>query len=166
MKERASCSLGMVNKQVEVISIELENSLWECDILGEDTPDKLRSTVLHLLDVNCVLCAGDEHINLCRPGRYTSSQLSFELNSNNIRYLVCHKDSVTKTNRGGLHDMKKEKKINWIHPNSNINRCPVRIVGKYPSLLLSMGLDQPVPHAALPQTPLALIRLGLWFQKC
>ena len=51
-----------------MISLEFENKLWETNVLGEDTLDKLRSTVLYLLGVNCTLRAGDEHYALRRPG--------------------------------------------------------------------------------------------------
>ena len=46
MQERAAQCIGTVNRQAEVISMEFENTLWENKVLGEDTPDKLRSTVL------------------------------------------------------------------------------------------------------------------------
>ena len=74
---------------------------------GGDTPDKLRSTVLYILGVNCALRAGDEHYALRRPGGCTPSQLSFECNGLGVRCLVYKEDTVTKTNRGGIRDMKK-----------------------------------------------------------
>ena len=42
-------------------SLEFEEKLWSDNILGEDSPDKLCSTVLYLLGVNCALRAGDKH---------------------------------------------------------------------------------------------------------
>ena len=131
MQEHAALSIGTVRRQAQVISIEFEEKLWNQNVLGEDTPDKLRSTVLYLLGVNCALRVGDEHYALRRLGGCTSSQLSFEQNSMGVRCLVYREDSVTKTNRGGLRDMKKERKIVWIKPNNNYLRCPVRIVEKY-----------------------------------
>ena len=135
MQERSARMIGTVRKQAQVISLEYENRLWDTNILGEDTPDKLRDTVLYLLGVNCALRAGDEHYNLRRPSNLWKSQLSFENNEFGIRCLVYHEDTVTKTNKGGLHDMKKERKIVWVKPNSNWQRCPVRIVEKYLRLL-------------------------------
>ena len=64
MKEHAKANIGMVKKQVQFISQVLENSMWQSGILGEDTPDKLRSTVLFLIGVNCGMRAGDEHYEL------------------------------------------------------------------------------------------------------
>ena len=52
MKERALINLGTVKKQANVISTEFEAHLWDSGILGEDNPDKLRSTVLFLLGIH------------------------------------------------------------------------------------------------------------------
>ena len=139
MQERADRAIGTVRKQAEVISIEFENKLWENDILGEQNPDQLRNTVLYMLGVNCALRAGDEHYGLRRPGVDCNSQLTFEENSMNVKCLVYREDRVTKTNRGGLRDMKKERKIVWIKPNKEVKRCPVRLVGKYLSLVPKKG---------------------------
>ena len=49
MQERARRNIGLIRKQAQVISLDFENQLWERNILGEDTPDKLRSTVFVLV---------------------------------------------------------------------------------------------------------------------
>ena len=41
---------------------------------------------------------------------------------------------MTKTNDGGLAHMRKDRKIVWVHPSSNVDRNPVRLVDKYISL--------------------------------
>ena len=51
----------MIKKQAQVISMNFENQLWANNVLGEDTPDRLRNTVLFLLGINLALRAGDEH---------------------------------------------------------------------------------------------------------
>ena len=53
MKERAEANMGMVKKQAEFIPQELELSMWKSGVLGEDSPDKLRATVLFLIGINC-----------------------------------------------------------------------------------------------------------------
>ena len=63
------------------------------------------------------------------------SQLSFRRNKTGIRCLVYQEDTVTKTNDGGLNHMRKDRKIVWVYPNDDPERCPVRIVDKYISLL-------------------------------
>ena len=165
MQERAANLVGTVRKQAQVISLEFEQKLWETNVLGEDSPDKLRSTVLYLLGVNCALQAGDEHYALRRPGGCTSSQLSFESNSLGVKCLVYKEDTVTKTNRGGLHDMKKERKIVWIKPNSDPTRWPIRIVQKYINLLPVGGsrpnlylhsLKKPKPYVWYGESPLGI----------
>ena len=118
MQERALQSLGTLCKQAQVISMENELKMWHLNIFGEDTPDKLPNTVLFLLGVNSALRAWDEHYCLRHPGGCTSYQITFELNELNVRCVVYHEDCVTKTNCGGLKDMKKDRKIVWIKPNS------------------------------------------------
>ena len=88
MKERAQQNLGMVKKQAQFITLEHENQLWDRGVLGEDTPDKLRSTVMYLLGVNLGLRAGDEHYELCRDTSEKPSQLSFERANNGKHCLV------------------------------------------------------------------------------
>ena len=134
MKERAMQNIGMVKHQAQVISYEFENELWSKNILGEDTPDKLRDTVLFLIGINCGLRAGDEHYDLRRESPTLSSQFTFQRNDDG-KYCVVYKEvTVTKTNDGGLNSMRKQRKIVWIYPSENINKCPVRLIDKYVSL--------------------------------
>ena len=135
MKDRASRNIGLIKKQAEVIPCDFQNSLWDTGVLGKDTPDKLRSTVLFLIGINVGLCAGDEHYNLCRDAPGCPSQLSFKQNSEGVRCLVYTEDSVTKTNDGGLRHMQKERKVVWVYPSENSIKCPVRLVDKYMSLV-------------------------------
>ena len=140
MQERLARVIGTVKHQTQIISLDYENKLWERHVLGEDTPDKLRDTVLYILGVNLALRAGDEHYNLCHPGGCVLSQLSFEMNEFGQKCLVYHEDNVTKTNRGGLKDMKKERKVVWVKPNTVMNRCPAHLVEKYINLLPKTGV--------------------------
>ena len=64
MKEHVSRKIGMTRKQASVIPFNYENELWKRGLLGEDSPDKLRDTVLFLLGINLGLRAGDEHHQL------------------------------------------------------------------------------------------------------
>ena len=140
MKERAAANLGTVVKQAQCIPLEFENQMWESGVLGEDTPDKLRNTVLFLLGMNCGLRAGDERYDLRRDTVRKQSQLTFERSENSKWCLVYREDSVTKTNDGGLESLKKQRKVVWVFPNEdNINRCTVRLVDKYISLLSPGG---------------------------
>ena len=73
IKERASMNIGMVTKQAQFISTEIESEMWERGILGEANPDQLRETVLFLLGINLGLRAG-EHYDLCRDSNEKPSQ--------------------------------------------------------------------------------------------
>ena len=43
-------------------------------------------------------------------------------------------DTVTKTNDGGLNNIKKECKVVWVYLSDNVTHCPVKLVDKYVSL--------------------------------
>ena len=135
MKERAQNNIGLVKRQAGLINANIENKLWIDGVLGEENPDQLRSTVVFLLGLNLGLRAGDEHYALRCDTPTKSFQLSFKRNDKGVRCLVYTEDSVTKTNQGGLKHMRKERKVVWVYPSANVNRCPVRIVDKYISLL-------------------------------
>ena len=55
MQERALGNINQPPRQVEFIPLDIEKSLWDKGVLDEDTPDKLRETVLFLLGVNLAL---------------------------------------------------------------------------------------------------------------
>ena len=135
MKERARMNIGMIKKQAEFISLDYENKLWRSGTLGEDTPDKLRDTVLFIIGINLALRAGDEHYDLCRESPTLPSQLSFERDSESGRRCVVYReDTVTKCNDGGISNLKKDRKVVWIFPSKNISRCPARLIDRYVSL--------------------------------
>ena len=138
MKERALRNIGMTKKQAGVIPMNFEDEMWKEGLLGEDTPDKLRDTVLFLIGINLGLRAGDEHQSLRRHSPLKPSQFSFQKNDKGIRCIVYTEDTVTKTHDGGLNSMRKTKKVSWIYPSNEISRCPVRLIDKY------MGLCPPV----------------------
>ena len=105
MKERTAQNIGTNRREAEYIPPHYEQKLWEDGTLGEDTPDKLRNTVLFLLGLNLALRAGDEHYDLRRNCEHRPSQLQFKRNDKGVRCLVYTEDSITKTNDGGLKSM-------------------------------------------------------------
>ena len=44
MRERALMNLGLVSRQADLITYDMEQELWSKHLLGDDTPDKLRTT--------------------------------------------------------------------------------------------------------------------------
>ena len=76
----------------------------------------------------------DEHYHLCREMPTEKSQIQFECDSKGNKCIVCKEDAMSKMHDGGLKDMQSDRKIVWIFPNVDKNRCPVRLVEKYLSL--------------------------------
>ena len=135
MKERTLMGVGNGKKIAKLITFEMENDLWDRGFLGSDTPDKLRTTVFYQLGLKCCLRGVGEHYYLRRDIPEKSSQLSFQRDSKGVRCLVYTEDSVTKTHDGGLRDMRRDRKVVWVHPNvSQPERCTVMLVDKYVSL--------------------------------
>ena len=93
--------MGNVKKQAELISYEYKDKLWKMDVLGENSPDQLRDTVLFLLGINSAFHAGDEHYNLRHTHEGRVSQFSFQNNSKGHKCVVYREDTVTKTFSGG-----------------------------------------------------------------
>ena len=76
-----------------------------------------------------------EHYNLRRDMPGKKSQLPFERDDNGTRCLVYREDYVTKTHDGGIRDMRRDRKVVWVHPNvKNPERCPVTLTDKYVGL--------------------------------
>ena len=135
MRECTEANIGVNQRQADIISYEDEENLWKNNILGEDTPNKLRDTVLFLIGLNVYLRACEEHYSLRRDMPDQKSQFSFQTNAEGVRCLVYQEDSITKTHDGGLKDMRRDRKVVWVYPNKiNPARCPVRLVSKYMSL--------------------------------
>ena len=55
MKEHTKMGVGTSKKIAKLITFDMEADLWNCEFLGSDTPDKLRTTVFYLLGLNCCL---------------------------------------------------------------------------------------------------------------
>ena len=130
MIKRTEMNLGIRSRQADLITHEMENDLWKRHYLGEDTPDKLRSTVYFLMGMNCYLRSVQDHYNLRRWCPDQDSQLSFET-INGKRCLVYREDYISKTHDGGLADMKNDRKEVVVFPHEDSERCLVRLADKY-----------------------------------
>ena len=62
------------------------------------------------------------------------SQLLFQRDSKGVCCLVYSEDTCTKSNDGGLAQMRNNRKIVWVYPSDNVERCSVCLVDKYISL--------------------------------
>ena len=132
MKERYAQGLG-VRKSCSVITLDIENKLFEANALGEDTPEKLLKTVIYMLGLHLALRGGVEHTVLRRPG--FEPQIVTELDEGSGKEILLYReDPLQKTNQGGLKS-KPSSKIVKVFPSENFQRCPVRLFVKYCGLL-------------------------------
>ena len=100
-----------------MISLEVEEKLWSSGILGDDTPDRLRNTLLFVIGLYVRLRAGDEHYAFRHDTPKLPSQIQFKRNDKGVRCVVYQEDRTTKTNDGGLNSMRKEHRVVWVYPS-------------------------------------------------
>jgi hypothetical protein len=65
----------------KIITVEMENKLWDMGILGESDPPTLLSTIVYLFGLHFALRGRDEHRRLRR------SQLTIRTGQDGRRYL-------------------------------------------------------------------------------
>ena len=133
MIERTEMNLGVRSRQADLITYDMEEDLWKRNFLGDDTPDKLRTTAYFVLGINCYLRSVQDHYNMRKWCPDQDSQLSFEF-VNGKRCLIYREDFISKTHNGGLGDMKTDRKEVVVFPHDDPKRCPVRIIDKYVGL--------------------------------
>ena len=88
MKQRTAQNIRVHKCQVNVITEGLEERLWNEGLLGEDSLQKLRDTVLFLLGLHVMLRAVDEHYYLRHDVPGQASQLQFEEDHEGRKCLV------------------------------------------------------------------------------
>ena len=119
--------IGLHKRQAEVISEDIEERLWNEEILGDDTLKKLLDTLVFCLGMNLALRSGKEHRSL-RP-----DMLKLHEASGVAAYLE-YTESGSKNNPGGLKHRKVQNKSVKIYANSeNPRRCVVQLFKKYMS---------------------------------
>ena len=133
MKDRTAHGVGGNVRKAEVLTFTDEDLLWSLGLLGTHNPEVLLHTVLFSLGLTCALRAGKEH----RALRSIPFDSQFEFLDNNgtgvfLRYT---EDAGLKTNKGGLKQKNVDRKVVDVYPTSNVERCPVRILMKYLSML-------------------------------
>ncbi len=138
MKKRAQTQCAPDVRCSTPISYSDEEKMWSSGVLGEQSPDQLRNTVMFLLGMHLALRGGEEHHRLrCPP---FNCQLTISRDSANEKVLLYQEDFKTKTNQGGLSGRKFVPKQVKIYPNTaNSDRDPVRLFEKYVGLLPSDG---------------------------
>ena len=115
-----------------MITVEVEEKLWESGLLGDHTPQVLADTVLYLIGINFALRSGEEHRRLW----YFPSEIS-AVNPVGTAPYIMYCEDTSKTNQGGLKSRKVTPKRVVHHANmEKPSRCLVQ-------------LFQNIPHSAL-----------------
>ena len=131
MKERHSMGLG-VRQPSKIISLNHEATMFEKEILGEESPEQLLNTVIYMIGMHCALRGGMEHNKLRCPG--CGSQLTFQCDNRGMEQLVYREDPLQKTNQGGL-ECNGTRKVVYVYGAEDQRRCPLQILKKYIGLL-------------------------------
>ena len=116
-------------KQAEIVSEEMETTLWQKRILGDSNPKKLLRTVFFIVGKHFALRSRDEHHNL-RAGATAQIRVAGKGNNCRIEYY----EDLSKNNSGGVKGEKRESKLGVIY-ETGCENCPVSIVKKYLSLI-------------------------------
>ncbi len=158
MKEGTALKLRKC-KLSSPISVADENKLWDQRVLGSDSPDTLRDTVLFLLGLHLALRGGKEHKDLRTPG--FNSQLSVETDDDGVKFLLFNEDLQRKTNQGGLTSCKKSQgQTMKIYGHSHPERNVVSLFKKYVALLPASGKNPALYKHSLPKFSL---KPGQWY---
>ena len=116
----------ITKKSCDVISSEIENTLWQKHFLGHTTPTLLLNTVFYLIGLNFALRAIQEHHRLTTE--------NFELKCINNQECLIYRENTTKNNQGGLKDLNRKRKEVTAFPNyENPDRCLVHLFKLYMS---------------------------------
>ena len=119
-------------KKGGVITVEMEEKLWESGMLGDHSLQVLVDTVLYLIGLNFALRSGEEHHHLC----HFPSQISIVNIEGTVPYILYCED-VCKTHQGGLKSRKMAPGRVIHHANmQNPSRCLLQPFLKYSALCL------------------------------
>ena len=133
MKIRTSEGLGICVKKAQVLSSSDEDYLWSLGLLGTSNPEQLLNTLVFMVGKGCALRAGKEHHALRAPP--FNSQFSVLTDEEGKPFLRYVEDIGLKTNKGGIKQRKLQPKEVDVFSMENEQRCPVKIVLKYLSLI-------------------------------
>ena len=133
MKQRTSEGIGITVRQAQVLNMVDEDILWSSGLLGTHTPEVLLQTVMFTIGLSCSLRAGKEHYAL-RSVQF-DSQFTFMYDDRGKLFFRYVEDIGLKTNKGGIKHRKVAPKVVDVYQIGNENKCPVRILNLYLSLL-------------------------------
>ncbi|ESO87023.1 hypothetical protein LOTGIDRAFT_154505 [Lottia gigantea] len=123
MKISASKGNDMITKQADIISNQVENSMWMRGILGDCNPKTLLDTSVYLFELNFALRYGGEHRDL------TLDQLSVGVNEQES--YIKYSEKISKNNQRGLKDFKVVPKYVTAYVHEDPTRCIVKLYERY-----------------------------------
>ena len=116
-------------QQLQPISLQQEEHLWNTGLLGDDTPEKLVNTLLYLIGLHFALHACDEHKAL-KVGYY--SQLRIKMDQESNRCYLEYTEKHSKNFQGSIQSLKSKPKVVRAFENlENSEYCIVHIFEKY-----------------------------------
>ena len=143
-------------RQAEVISEDMEDTLWGKGLLGDSSPQQLLDTLVFYIGLYFALRSGSEHRRL----RHRPSQIQLVELPNGSAHLV-YRETVSKTNQGGLKQRKKlPKEVIQKENKDDPRKCLVRLYKLYNS---KCPLDR--PDGALYLKPLVHFTADVWYSK-
>jgi len=86
MKWSASLGLGVNHRQTAVITTDMENELWDRELLGDHSPQVLLDTMVYIVGRHFALRGRDE----LRRLRFNPPQITVHTSSDGRRYLEYH----------------------------------------------------------------------------
>ena len=132
MKMRTCEGLGLSVRKAQVLNNIDEEYLWSLGYFGTHSPEALLSTMVLVIGKGFALRAGKEHHCLRSPPFHSQFEFLHDTDGIFIRYT---EDLGLKTNKGGLKHKRVQAKEVDLFPIDNVERCPVRLIMKYLSLL-------------------------------
>ena len=143
-------------KKASIITVEMEEILWEKGLLGDYSPQVLLNTMVYMIGLFFALRSGEEHRRL----RHKPSQFTLIEPPTGKPYIV-YKEDMSKTNQAGLKERKLIPKEVFHYANEeNPSRCLVRLYKLYNSLC-----PPGRPDHAFYLTPLVHPKENCWFKK-
>ena len=127
MKRLQSEGVGLIKREVEVITVEEEETLWQKGFLGDSNPQVLLDTMIYNSGLYFALCRGKEHRQL----RNSPCQIQVVERPGERAYLRYTED-VSKNYHGGLNGRRVQQKVVLHHANQDSpGRCFVRLFKLY-----------------------------------
>lgn len=120
------CGASLKRKSAETIDLSDEKKLWESSFGSEDA-DKLLNTLFYLNGLHFALRGGTEHCDLRID--------QFEISERNGRKCLIYRECTSKTNQGGLRDVRRQdKEVVHFENTEDKTKCHIALFEKFVSV--------------------------------